>query len=69
MPAIAISLLGLLMLVAVERRVDTIHTEYTRHARQADVKYHGVEQGPITQRHDLDRNGLRDGGGGKQHRP
>ena len=49
MPAIATSFLGLLMLVAVERRVDAIHTEYTRHAREADVKYHGVEQGPITQ--------------------
>ena len=27
-----------------------IHTSYTRHAKEADVKYHGVERGPITQR-------------------
>ena len=35
---------------AVERRVKDIHTSYTRHAREADIKYHGVEHGPISQR-------------------
>ena len=34
----------------MERRVRDIHTSYTRHAKEADVKYHGVERGPITQR-------------------
>ena len=36
--------------MAVERRVKDIHTTYTRHAREADIKYHGVEHGPISQR-------------------
>ena len=35
---------------AVERRVTDIHTSYAQHAKEADLKYHGVEQGPITQR-------------------
>ena len=35
---------------AVERRVNSITTDYTRHAREADVKHHGVEHGPISQR-------------------
>ena len=35
---------------AVERRVASVTTEYTRHAREADLKYHGVEHGPISQR-------------------
>ena len=33
---------------AVERRVRDIHTEYKRHAKEADLKYHRVEQGPIS---------------------
>ena len=35
---------------AVERRVDSVLTEYARHAREADLRHHGVEQGPISQR-------------------
>ena len=35
---------------AVERRVEAIQKEYTKNAKEADTKYFGVDQGPISQR-------------------
>ena len=35
---------------AVERRVEAIKKEYAKNAKEADIKYFGVEQGPISQR-------------------
>ena len=35
---------------AVERRVEAIQKEYVKNAKEADTKYFGVEQGPISQR-------------------
>ena len=34
----------------MERRVEAIQKEYTKNAKEADTKYFGVDQGPISQR-------------------
>ena len=34
----------------MERRVESIHKEYVKNAKEADIRHFGVEQGPISQR-------------------